>query len=173
MWLLAIRSMAQRFLTHFSRQVSFLHLYHHTSIAWAWWAAMKLYPGGDCYFGALVNSWIHVMMYSYYTLSLLKIRCPWKKYLTQAQLLQFVSVIGYSIVSLVRMPEGGKWTHYLGYSIQVFEMVSLFVLFMQFYRKTYNGRMSKKRLANEDESTEGSDVPTEQSSVSSQSSDEQ
>ena len=133
---------------------------------------MKLYPGGDCYFGALVNSWIHVMMYSYYTLSLLKIRCPWKRYLTQAQLLQFVSVVGYSTVSFIRMQDG-KWTHYLAYFIQIFEMVSLFVLFMHFYRKTYNSKKNKKSLAKEDESTAGSDVPTEQSSVSSQSSDEQ
>jgi elongation of very long chain fatty acids protein 4 len=53
-------------------QVSFLHIYHHVTIAWAWWAAINLCPGGDIYFGALFNSWIHVMMYSYYALALLK-----------------------------------------------------------------------------------------------------
>ncbi|KAL3918004.1 MAG: hypothetical protein SGILL_004449, partial [Bacillariaceae sp.] len=31
-------------------QVSFLHIYHHISIAWAWWFAMLCYPGGDAYF---------------------------------------------------------------------------------------------------------------------------
>ena len=71
-------------------QVSFLHVYHHFSIAWAWWIGCSLYPAGDAYFGALLNSIIHVMMYSYYGLALLGVNCPWKRYLTQAQLAQFL-----------------------------------------------------------------------------------
>jgi len=156
-------------------KVSFLHVYHHTSIAWAWWFGLRLYPGGDIYFGALLNSWIHVMMYSYYTFSLLKIRCPWKKYLTQAQLLQFLSVLAYSAWSMYRMEEEANWTHYLAYSIQVFEMTSMFVLFLHFYSKAYRKR---HELVTEDKSSadsEGSSdvLATEQSSVSSTSSDEQ
>lgn len=98
---------------------------------------MKYYTGGDIYFGALLNSWIHVMMYSYYTLSLLKVKCPWKRYLTQAQLLQFVSVLVYSVCSLVYMPANASTGHYWAYWVQIFEMVSLFVLFMSFYQKAY------------------------------------
>lgn len=117
-------------------QVSFLHVYHHTTIAWAWWAGFYLFPGGDSYFGALLNSWIHVMMYSYYALSLLKIRCPWKRFLTQAQLLQFASVIIYSYFSMTSWPvqERNK-KHYLCIFIQIWEMASLFVLFFIFYKK--------------------------------------
>eukprot|EP00956_Cyclotella_meneghiniana_P032775 scaffold91417_cov54-Cyclotella_meneghiniana.AAC.4 len=37
------------------------------------------------------------MMYSYYALALLKVSCPWKRYLTQAQLLQFTSVVIYTM----------------------------------------------------------------------------
>ena len=159
-----------------TQQVSFLHVYHHTSIAWAWWLGLKLYPGGDIYFGALINSWIHVMMYSYYTLSLLKIRCPWKKYLTQAQLLQFVSVVVYSSFSMVRMPDGATWRHYLAYSVQVFEMVSLFVLFLFFYRKAYSSKKTKSLEEQNEQSAENdttsSDSLPEQGSVTSQSSDE-
>jgi len=54
------------------KQVSFLHLYHHYSIAWCWWIAIILFPGGDSYFGALLNSWIHVLLYSYYAFALIK-----------------------------------------------------------------------------------------------------
>jgi elongation of very long chain fatty acids protein 4 len=160
-------------------QVSFLHVYHHTSISWAWWFALKLYPGGDVYFGALLNSWIHVMMYSYYTLSLLKIQCPWKKYLTQAQILQFLSVLAYSACSLYHMPEEGNWTQYLAYGIQVFEMSSMFVLFLHFYLKAYSKRRptSSKRVSSSSASSattdSESDVVAEQESVSSVSSDEQ
>jgi elongation of very long chain fatty acids protein 4 len=157
--------------------VSFLHVYHHTTIAWAWWIGLKLYPGGDIYFGALLNSWIHVMMYSYYTLSLLQIQCPWKKYLTMAQLAQFMSVVAYSICSMAYMPKEGNWKHYLAYSVQVFEMVSLFVLFMGFYRKAYSKkqeRITPQEVVpqSSEESDTASDTGPEHSSVSSQSSDE-
>ena len=118
------------------------------------------------------------MMYSYYTLSLLKIQCPWKKYLTQAQLLQFMSVVTYSVFSMAKMPVEANWRHYVAYSVQVFEMVSLFVLFMGFYRKAYSNK--KKAAGSADDTTvpsstesdTGSDTVAEQGSVSSQSSDE-
>lgn len=125
------------------RQVSFLHVYHHVSISLAWWFALRAAPGGDSYFGAMVNSWIHVMMYSYYTLALLKIACPWKRYLTQAQLVQFVSVVGYTIICYTKQPPG---TWVMPYLVQLFEMISLLVLFLHFYRKAYRSKQESKRL---------------------------
>lgn len=126
-------------------QVSFLHIYHHISIAWAWWFAMISFPGGDAYFGALLNSWIHVMMYSYYTLSLLKFNCPWKRYLTKAQLIQFVSVVVYTAFSFGILHGTGELLpqHKACYYVQIFEMISLFFLFARFYSKTY--KKKKKR----------------------------
>ena len=113
------------------------------------------------------------MMYSYYTLSLLKIPCPWKKYLTMAQLAQFCTVIVYSICSMLQMPEEGTWKQYLGHSIQDFEMTSLFVLFMHFYRKAYR---KKKRLFERKQTSDDSETTpsvAEQDSISSESSVEQ
>jgi elongation of very long chain fatty acids protein 4 len=159
-------------------QVSFLHVYHHTSIAWAWWIGLRVYPGGDIYFGALLNSVIHVMMYSYYTCSLLRISCPWKKYLTQAQLLQFISVLGYSAISMYRMPEGADWTHYVAHCVQDAEMLSLFILFMHFYAKAYRKRRFEtaqkvaELTASTTDSDSGSDTAAEQASISSDSSQE-
>ena len=109
------------------------------------------------------------MMYSYYTLSLLKIPCPWKKYLTMAQLTQFCTVIAYSVCSMLRMPEEGTWKQYLGHSIQDFEMTSLFVLFMHFYRKAYRKRQSERKRSSEDSEAT---PETEQDSISSESSEE-
>lgn len=82
------------------------------------------------------------MMYSYYTLALLKIACPWKRYLTQAQLVQFVSVVGYTIICYTKQP-AGTWV--MPYFVQLFEMVSLLVLFMHFYRKAYRSKQESKR----------------------------
>lgn len=45
--------------------------------------------GGTAYFGACLNSFIHVLMYSYYGLSAIPAMRPylwWKKYITQGQL---------------------------------------------------------------------------------------
>jgi elongation of very long chain fatty acids protein 4 len=149
-------------------QVSFLHIYHHVSIAWAWWFAIRCYPGGDAYFGALLNSWIHVMMYSYYTLSLLKFPCPWKRYITQAQLLQFTSVVVYTAISfgIVKNSGEAEAKHYACFAVQTFEMVSLFYLFSLFYSKAYKKKKAElRRISSELE------VP-EQSSISSESSDD-
>lgn len=121
-------------------QVSFLHVYHHFTIAWAWWLGIWFWPEGDCYFGALLNSLIHVMMYSYYTMSLLRINCPFKKYLTMAQLVQFTTVVVYSMVSLCVLPSETQWKHYAAITCQCGEMISLFVLFMHFYRKSYSSK---------------------------------
>jgi elongation of very long chain fatty acids protein 4 len=151
-------------------QVSFLHIYHHATIAWAWWAGITLWPGGDAYFGALLNSWIHVMMYSYYALSLLKIRCPWKKYLTQAQLVQFMSVLIYSVFSFRGLPQEANSKHIAALIIQDAEMISLFFLFMHFYNKAYNKRKSFKREVECSESDTSSE--TGQVSVSSASTDD-
>jgi len=151
-------------------QVSFLHVYHHTSIAWAWWAGLTLWPGGDSYFGALLNSFIHVLMYSYYTLSLLRIACPWKKYLTFAQLVQFTSVIVYSGFSVYLLPEEANWKPYTALAIQCIEMSSLFVLFFLFYKKTYKSSRTVKEVSkprNNKSSSTDSDTVTSDSSISS------
>ena len=104
---------------------------------------MNLMPGGDAYFGALLNSFIHVLMYSYYALALLKFPCPWKRYLTKAQLLQFTSVVVYSVFSFLKASRSDR-RHHVALAIQVWEMVSLFVLFSFFYAKSYG----KKKLPN-------------------------
>jgi len=131
-----------------NEQVSFLHVYHHTTIAWAWWIALSLFPGGDVYFGALLNSWIHVMMYSYYALSLLKVPCPWKRYLTMAQLVQFLSVVLYTCICTYLWPvQDRQPQHFIAAGVQVFEMMSLFFLFQHFYKKSY----SKKRKSADDD----------------------
>lgn len=47
-------------------QISFLHLYHHASIFFVWWVVCYFAPGGESYFSAALNSFIHVLMYGYY-----------------------------------------------------------------------------------------------------------
>ena len=44
-------------------QVSFLHVWHHTIIMWSWLAVMYVNPGGDAYFGSLLNSLIQCVVF--------------------------------------------------------------------------------------------------------------
>jgi hypothetical protein len=73
-----------------------------------------------------------------------------------------------------RMPEEGTWKNYLAHCIQDFEMTSLFVLFMHFYRKAYSKRKTDfAKVKKTSADSETSDSLAEQESISSESSDEQ
>jgi elongation of very long chain fatty acids protein 4 len=115
-------------------QLSFLHIYHRLLI-WAWWMVCFVIKNNDCidaYFGACMNAGIHVIMYSYYLMAALKIPCPWKKYITQAQMAQFVIVFAHACYVIV----DGHCPKILPYS-QMFVMANMLVLFGQFYVKSY------------------------------------
>ena len=60
-------------------QLSFLHVYHHVSMFFIWWIGAKWGNGGDAIFGPLCNSFVHMVMYTYYLGSTLKIHIPGKK----------------------------------------------------------------------------------------------
>ncbi|KAJ3606387.1 hypothetical protein NHX12_025908 [Muraenolepis orangiensis] len=73
-------------------QVSFLHVYHHCTMFILWWIGMKWVPGGQAFFGATINSSIHVLMYGYYGLAALGPQIQkylwWKRYITIIQMMQ-------------------------------------------------------------------------------------
>ncbi|KAJ3604257.1 hypothetical protein NHX12_028998 [Muraenolepis orangiensis] len=77
-------------------QVTFLHVYHHSIMPFTWWFGVRFSAGGLGTFHALLNSVVHVIMYSYYGLTALGPNYQkylwWKKYLTSIQLIQFVMV---------------------------------------------------------------------------------
>ncbi|XP_053083851.1 elongation of very long chain fatty acids protein 2 isoform X3 [Pangasianodon hypophthalmus] len=75
-----------------NNQITFLHVYHHASMFNIWWCVLNWIPCGQSFFGPTLNSFIHVLMYSYYSLSTIPSMHRylwWKRYLTQAQLNAF------------------------------------------------------------------------------------
>jgi len=112
-----------------NRQVSFLHVYHHVTTFLIWWAVIYYAPGGDTYFSAAQNCFIHVLMYGYYLLATLKINAPWKKYLTQAQMLQFAFNCVQAFYVLYYPTPYPKW---LAIVLLVY-MITLLGLFGNFY----------------------------------------
>jgi len=121
-------------------QLSFLHIYHHTLLIWSWFVVMKLEPVGDCYFGSSVNTFVHVIMYSYYGLAALGVNCFWKKYITQVQMLQFCICASHSLYTAYIQ----NTNFYLPY-LQLWVMVNMFVLFANFYSKRYKSKGAKKQ----------------------------
>jgi len=68
-----------------------LHLYHHgimPVLSWMWCRSGWLEGSIWC---VVVNSWIHVMMYSYYLLAALGKKVWWRRHITQAQIVQFIT----------------------------------------------------------------------------------
>ncbi|KPI98130.1 Elongation of very long chain fatty acids protein AAEL008004, partial [Papilio xuthus] len=85
-----------------NRQISFLHLYHHTMMPICAWIGVKFLPGGHGTLLGVINSFIHVIMYTYYLISGLGPQYQkyiwWKKHLTSLQLVQFVIVFYHNFV---------------------------------------------------------------------------
>lgn len=58
----------------------------------SWWFGVRFVPGGFGTFHALLNSFIHVLMYAYYGLSALGPQYQkylwWKRYMTKMQLVK-------------------------------------------------------------------------------------
>ena len=60
------------------RQVTFLHVYHHSSITLVTMLAAQFDTSGDTFLPALLNSWIHVLMYGHYFLTSIGVKnAPW------------------------------------------------------------------------------------------------
>ena len=89
-----------------SEQLSFLHLYHHSTIVVVWGWVVHTWPaeGSSAVYsyGAWINSVVHVVMYFYYGLTAVGIRPPFKKAVTIFQLSQFGSCIVHALA--VRPP---------------------------------------------------------------------
>ncbi|KAE8597940.1 hypothetical protein XENTR_v10016649 [Xenopus tropicalis] len=123
-------------------QITFLHVYHHASMFNIWWCVLNWIPCGQSFFGPTLNSFIHVLMYSYYGLSVIPSMHKylwWKRYLTQAQLVQFLLTITHTLSAAVK-PCGFPFGCLM---FQASYMATLVILFVNFYLKTYKKRPSK------------------------------
>ncbi|CUG90826.1 long chain fatty acid elongation (GNS1/SUR4) family protein, putative [Bodo saltans] len=138
-------------------QLSFLHVYHHSAMFFIWWIGSKWGNGGDAIFGPMCNSFIHIVMYTYYLGSALKINIPGKKYLTMMQMAQFFIVVTHSaLIIILDCP----FPHVFEYA-QVIFLCTLFALFLNFYVKAYHG--TKRRVRDAPHSASGASGASPQS----------
>ena len=76
--------------------LSFLHVFHHGTVAMSTYPGVRWLPGGHSTFWGLLNSLVHVFMYSYYFMAALGPEYSkyvwWKTHITKMQMIQFVLI---------------------------------------------------------------------------------
>eukprot|EP00475_Leptophrys_vorax_P004202 TRINITY_DN12510_c0_g1_i1.p1 TRINITY_DN12510_c0_g1~~TRINITY_DN12510_c0_g1_i1.p1 ORF type:complete len:279 (+),score=44.47 TRINITY_DN12510_c0_g1_i1:28-864(+) len=128
------------------RQVSFLHVYHHVMTSWLCWYASRVGPGGDAWHAVALNSFVHIVMYTYYFMSTIIVEdslrrkyLGWGKYLTQLQMTQFVAMTSIHTGSVLL---NKAYPIEIPFMNLVF-VVSLFGLFLQFYLNKWTSSSGK------------------------------
>ncbi|KAJ0173720.1 hypothetical protein K1T71_010869 [Dendrolimus kikuchii] len=130
-------------------QISFLHVYHHFGMVAVSWGLVKWVPGGHATFMITLNSFVHIIMYTYYLLTILddsyKQSVWWKKYVTQIQLIQFMALFVHFVL-LVFAKDCGfpKEPAY----ILIPQNLFMVILFGDFYYRTYIKSPKKEEVLN-------------------------
>lgn len=126
-------------------QLSFLHIYHHSTMFCVWWAGTRFVPGGSVLSAVMVNCFVHVLMYSYYALAAMGPHVQkylwWKKYLTMIQLIQFGAGVTIGIHLIVSGCQFTRWMQY----VFVCYALSFLMLFSDFYKNAYMLRGDGRR----------------------------
>lgn len=130
-------------------QVSTLHVIHHGCMPMSVWFGVKFTPGGHSTFFGLLNTFVHIVMYTYYLFSALGPQFQkylwWKKYLTSLQMVQFVAIMVHAFQLLFidcNYPKAFVW--WIG-----MHAVMFFFLFNEFYQSTYKANKLRAQAARE------------------------
>jgi hypothetical protein len=117
------------------KAISFLHIYHHISVFYYSMLTVSHksdYP--ETRWFAVINAFVHVIMYEYYALRALQVKLSYAKWLTVCQIVQMVFGMLISGYMIQRMPV------VVVCSIPVMGLCmysSYFVLFLNFYLRRY------------------------------------
>jgi len=127
------------------RHISTLHVIHHGVMPMSVWFGVKFTPGGHSTFFGLLNTFVHIIMYSYYLLAALGPNVQkylwWKKYLTSLQMVQFLAIMIHAFQLLFidcNYPKAFVW--WIG-----MHAVMFFFLFKEFYKQQY-AKPSKQKV---------------------------
>ena len=125
-------------LKHSLHQMSFLHIFHHSTMILLADYTYSLSPWRPMSVVIFMNSFVHIWMYSYYAISVVKkVDSSWKKTITHIQLIQFVIGVCISIPGYF----------YYGHCIYSFLYpVSMILLFGNFYYHAFVKRRATHRI---------------------------
>ncbi|XP_055914489.1 elongation of very long chain fatty acids protein 7-like [Eupeodes corollae] len=126
-------------------QISFLHVYHHAIMVLAVWLYMKFFFGSHPTMLGILNSLVHVIMYTYYLVSSMDLKInliPWKKRITQIQILQFIYLIFHFAMPLIN-----NWcnlTFNFFNTVAIIQNLFMTSMFIEFYYKAYVKKRTNK-----------------------------
>ncbi len=129
--------------------ISTLHVFHHSFVPIFVWITVKFAPVVTNGFFPFINCFVHIIMYTYYTMSTypkLKPYLWWKKYLTRLQMTQFVLVIINSMRIFVMTCNFPPTFLYLN----AFVSLIFLIMFASYYLKSYGTKNNIKELNNND-----------------------
>lgn len=129
------------------QRLTFLHVYHHSTVlvmCYLWLqTSQSLFP-----VALITNASVHVVMYGYYLLSGMGLRPPWKKMVTNCQIVQFVFSFLVSVLMLRYHFSGPGCSGIWGWCFNAVFNASLLALFVNFHVKSY--AMKKKKKGDDD-----------------------
>ncbi|XP_033335311.1 very long chain fatty acid elongase AAEL008004 [Megalopta genalis] len=133
-----------------NEQITTLHVIHHGCMPMSVWFGVKFTPGGNSTFFGLLNTFVHIVMYTYYLLAALGPKMQpylwWKRYLTVLQMGQFVLVMVHAAQLLFiecDYPKAFVW--WIG-----MHAVMFYFLFRKFYESSYKGKKPKSSKKDDD-----------------------
>ncbi|KAK6639768.1 hypothetical protein RUM43_008043 [Polyplax serrata] len=137
-----------------NQHISTLHVIHHGVMPMSVWFGVKFTPGGHSTFFGLCNTFVHIIMYTYYLIAALGPQYQkfiwWKKYLTAFQMVQFIAIMVHAFQLLFidcNYPKAFVW--WIG-----MHAVMFYFLFNQFYKESYTSKKQKGKT-NAVESSKG------------------
>lgn len=139
-------------------QITNLHVIHHSIMPATVWWGVRFTPGGHATFFGTLNTFVHIVMYTYYLLAAMGPRYQkylwWKKHLTTMQMIQFVTVFFHSVQVLFN---GCNFPKIIAYAM-CFNSLMFLGLFSNFYVQAY---IKRRRLpkAVEDKAAEALAAP--------------
>lgn len=115
-------------------QFTFLHLFHHSTVGIIWAIVLNSNVDNEIsYFGCLINSFIHSIMYSHYLYTSFGLINPYKKIITNIQIIQFYLCIFHSIYILNFTNNINIFFPFL----QIFYSSLMIILFDNYYKNKY------------------------------------
>ncbi|XP_072940385.1 very long chain fatty acid elongase 7-like isoform X2 [Epargyreus clarus] len=139
-------------------QASFLHLFHHFNTVIMGWVAITFLPGGHGSFISVINSFVHIVMYFYYFLTIsvpsVNNSAWWKKHITQLQIVQLAWVA----IHMLSLPfkEDCNYPR-ITVALLVPSNIFMLILFLDFYIKSYVKKPEdkKEKIATDSQTTNG------------------
>ncbi|CAG9798859.1 unnamed protein product [Chironomus riparius] len=126
-------------------QVSTLHVIHHGIMPFSVWWGVKFMPGGHSTFFGFLNTFVHIVMYTYYMIAAIGPEMQkylwWKKYLTILQMIQFVGIMVHAFQLFFSNPCNYpmSFAYWIGGHGVLF-----YFLFNNFYKQAYMAKKKKK-----------------------------